>query len=667
MKIKRLIRNSLEKIFGKKIEKVVVDKEIKVVSLDVFDTLVVRNVPVPEDVFELVNIQYNKTHPKNDFRVSFRMLRVNAEKLAREKKGKKEVTLEEIYQCMSEIDDKSKKELMQIEIETECAICQPNCETRDYFEYLVETDVTIVITSDMYLPKSVVKSILEKCGYSKYTKLYVSSEYGDTKSAGTLFDRIIDDFQIKDKELLHIGDNFKADYWIPREKGIKTFLYKKRMDKPYFFKRLNKGRKWQTEEERLQFQMLRCIIANSGMKQKQNERIGYEILGPILLGYSMWLKNQIESKKTETLVFLAREGALLKKAFETLYESEAKTYYINVSRLALCRANAINVSSWQELERLFVDFMRSVETVEDFFRLVGIAETEKTLFQQYGIDCSKCIDEIENKEALFELIRLHGKSYFEEQNQLLKEYLENNGFREKRVAVLDIGWLGTIQMLLAKILPDIVLEGYYFAVSSFRKDKEYVQCQRSGYFCNLKEWETDGKMINFSRIPLEQLFFCNEGTTLEYRRENGKVIPLKAELENRGAGIKIIEDVQYGAIQFLEDCRKVNLPFFFEEIDRKVAFEPCFLFMLFPKKGTLSFYRKLQYVEGVKHISFLPKNHFIFYLFHPMEAKKEFEANSSRIIWLKGLLRIPFPYYRCLIFLVEKIGLKSSFKKKYFQ
>jgi len=666
MKIKRLIRNSLEKIFGKKIEKVVVDKEIKVVSFDVFDTLVVRNVPVPEDVFELVNIQYNKTHPKSDFGVSFRMLRVNAEKLAREKKGKKEVTLEEIYQCMSEIDDKSKKELMQIEIETECAICQPNYEMKDYFEHLVETGATIVITSDMYLPKNVIKSILEKCGYSKYTKLYVSSEYGDTKSAGTLFDRIIDDFQIKDKELLHIGDNFKADYWIPREKGIKTFLYKKRWKKPLFFQLLNGNEKEMSKDNQLQFQMIRRMIANNNVKRNQNESIGYEILGPILLGYSMWLKKNIENKKIESLVFLAREGALLKKGFETLYPDFEETYYINVSRLGMCRANAVNASSWQELQKLFVSVMRGIETVEDYLRLLGFTEIDERLLTQYHIDRSESLEEIEDKEALFEFIKLNGKLYFEEQNKLLKEYLKNNGFEKTNVAISDIGWAGTMQVLLTKVISGIKLEGYYLAVSDFQKSMDYCSCKRNGYFCNAEEWEQSGKMIRFSQSAFEILFLGNEGTTLEYKRENGKVVPIKAEQENKERGIGSIEEVQNAAIQFLKDYKKANLESFFEEIDKKIAFGSSFKFLIFPQKETIDFYKQLKFVDGMNCFFFIPRHSFIFYLFHPVEIKKELEGNISRIIWLKGLLKIPFPYYRSLIFLMEKVGLKSSYKKKYF-
>jgi len=277
------------------------------------------------------------------------------------------------------------------------------------------------------------------------------------------------------------------------------------------------------------------------------------------------------------------------------------------------------------------------------------------------------LEEIEDKEALFEFIKLNGKLYFEEQNKLLKEYLKNNGFERKNVAISDIGWSGTMQVLLAKAISGIELEGYYLAVSDFQKDIAYCSCKRNGYFCDADEWEQNGKMIRFSQSALEILFLGNEGTTLEYKRENERVIPLKAEQENKDGGIESIEEVQNAAIQFLKDCKKANLETFFEEIDKKIAFGSCFNFLIYPQKETVDFYKQLEFIDGMNCFSFIPRHNFIFYLFHPVELKKELEVNTSRIIWLKGLLRIPFPYFIFFQTLTEKMGLRSEYSKKNFK
>lgn len=638
--------------------------EIKAVSFDVFDTLVVRNVAVPEDVFELTAIRYNRLYPHENLPVNFCRLRMDAEKSAREKKGKCEVTLNEIYQCMDGIDNQLKERILQMEIEAEYAICQPNYEMKAWFDHLAESGRKIIIASDMYLPKTVIINILEKCGYKGYFSLYVSSEYGDTKVAGGLYDRILLDLQIKAAELLHIGDNLRADNWIPKMKGIQTFLYKKKRTVPLFFKRLHRAGK-ASLEGRLQFQLLQRMIANQNARKNPNEKIGYEILGPILLGYSMWLKKQMESKKTENIVFLAREGALLKKAFETLYQTWKKAYYVNVSRLGMCRAGAGETATWQELEKLFLSVLRGVETVEEFLNLIGLTRVNETLLEKYHLDKKRRLDEIENKSALFQFIKLQGNTYFGEQKQLLKEYLLQNGFDKKSTAISDIGWSGTMQMLLAKKFPDIDLEGYYLAVSDFQKSSAYLSCKRNGYFCGAGEWEQEGKMIRFSQSAIEILFLGNEGTTLEYRKENGRVVPLKAGQENKGVGVEIIEAVQDGAIHFLEDCQKASIMFFFDELDKKTAFEPCLKFLVFPHRETINFYKRLKFVDGMNVFSFVPKHRLMFYLFHPLELKKELEVNTSRVLWLKALLKLPLPYYKIFCFLTGRMRMTSSYAKKY--
>lgn len=667
---KKLVRKNLEKIFGRGIEKAVIGSDIKIISFDMFDTLIIRNVPMPEDVFELIKIKYERMHPENSLKSDFAVLRREAEKLARKKNkenGKKEITLKEIYHSIDELEETVKQELLQIEIETECAVCQPNYEVKAFFEQLVKQGYSVIITSDMYLPETVIKDILKKCGYLSYTALYVSSKYGETKAAGTLFDRVLLDFQIKSQQLLHIGDHCRADYWIPKQKGIQTFLYRKTWKQPQFFKMLRGTKKHFSKEQQLQFQMLQRIMINCSAKRDQNEKIGYEILAPLLLGYTMWLKKEIGRSKADSLVFLAREGALLKRAFETLYPNEAKTHYVNVSRLATCRASAVDAKSWEELCTVFAGVMREVENAGDFLRLLGIPEIDKKSMEECHIEKSMHIEKIENPETFFELIKIYGNKYFKEQNVLLKEYLQNNGFQEEKIALTDIGWSGTMQLRLSNILPNKKLEGYYLAVSDFKKTDDYRKCKRNGYFCSAGQWEQDGKMIRFTQAAIEALFLGNEGTTLEYQKENGKVIPVKAELENGEKSVKVVEAVQNAAICFLEDCRKADILFFFELLDKQVAWEACFRFLAFPTKETIKFYKQLWCIDGMNHFSFVPKYSVYFYLFHPAMAKKELEVNTSKVIWLKALLKLPLPYYQILCFLTGKIGMKSNYQKKYFK
>lgn len=211
--------------------------EIKAVSFDVFDTLVVRNVAVPEDVFTLVEYQYNQRHPDKCLD-DFKMQRIKAEgnlRKYRQSVGQmpEEVTFDEIYQVLFPIYTEETEELKKLEIETELSICVPNQEMLAYFTQFLEKGLAVFLISDMYLPAKVIEEILDKCGVKGYRKLYVSSELGMTKRYGKLFEVVLKENQFVAKEMLHIGDHLIADYQMPRKFGMNAFLYQKKILFPF--------------------------------------------------------------------------------------------------------------------------------------------------------------------------------------------------------------------------------------------------------------------------------------------------------------------------------------------------------------------------------------------------------------------------------------------------
>lgn len=69
-------------------------KNRKVVSFDIFDTLLIRPFLRPTDIFRYIEIEYSIA--------GFAEERVFAERRARATIGKREVTLDDIYGCISE-------------------------------------------------------------------------------------------------------------------------------------------------------------------------------------------------------------------------------------------------------------------------------------------------------------------------------------------------------------------------------------------------------------------------------------------------------------------------------------------------------------------------------------------------------------------------------------
>lgn len=182
--------------------------EKDVISFDVFDTLIQRNVKKPEDIYNLTEKKYNVN---SVLQISdYKKTRICAEKAARKNSLKEEVTLSEIYK-MIDIDDPIRQCLMNMEREIEFASTFPKPKGRELYEYAVQEGKKIVIISDMYLDRKLIGRILEKNGYRGYCELFVSSEYGVKKKTGHLYDKVIAQMGYEPKQMLHIGDNPVSD------------------------------------------------------------------------------------------------------------------------------------------------------------------------------------------------------------------------------------------------------------------------------------------------------------------------------------------------------------------------------------------------------------------------------------------------------------------------
>ena len=99
MKIKETI-NRYPKLSVKKLINIV--KGYDIVSFDIFDTLIKRDVYKEHDVFDLIEKRYNATY--KDSIDNFRYLRVEAERIARKNSNTEEVSLKEIYISIALLD-----------------------------------------------------------------------------------------------------------------------------------------------------------------------------------------------------------------------------------------------------------------------------------------------------------------------------------------------------------------------------------------------------------------------------------------------------------------------------------------------------------------------------------------------------------------------------------
>ena len=158
--------------------------EFDIVSFDVFDTLLFRPFSDPRDMFGLIGLELN--YP------GFQKLRIQAEEQARRKKWEsgetREVTLGDIWEIMERETGIPRQKGMDAEWEWERRCCFANPYLLQTVKALCQMGKTVIAVSDMYLSRKQIELLLKENGFPRLTELFVSSEYGCSKSSGGLYD-----------------------------------------------------------------------------------------------------------------------------------------------------------------------------------------------------------------------------------------------------------------------------------------------------------------------------------------------------------------------------------------------------------------------------------------------------------------------------------------------
>lgn len=194
-------------------------KNYKVISLDIFDTLISRNVRLPSDVFYMTGQKVLG----NQFAESFRIDRIEAERIAR-KMSSSEITIQDIYSKLERKYKNFYQDLLSKEIEIEIRECHGIKRMIGFVNDIAKGNKRILLISDMYLPKSVIEQILYKCDVTNYEKLFLSNEYGCLKGDGKLFSCALKECNITNKEMIHFGDSIKADCIGASKAGVRFVL-----------------------------------------------------------------------------------------------------------------------------------------------------------------------------------------------------------------------------------------------------------------------------------------------------------------------------------------------------------------------------------------------------------------------------------------------------------
>lgn len=421
------------------------DDNIKVVSFDIFDTLVFRTVQTHNQVFEEVGknklLQNIFSHPS-----TFVQYRVSAERKALKQCAYgEEITLDMIYNNFN-LNGKLKTKIQQLELNSENKVLVPNYQLDRWIKLAYEAGKEVVLISDMYLSCNQIYDIaLRKLeNYSLISKIFISSEYNCRKSTGHLYYKVKEQCRLEFNELLHIGDNIQSDIKIANGLGINTLYYNisnetllsLRYEHLYIKKPIDNGhhiRKFSS-----------IINPYNDELSKFYYNIGALFFAPVLWEFSHYLYELTKKHKLTQLNFLMREGVVFRKYFNMLYpEIETKLIYASRESTFLPLLNESNISSLNF--NLYKEF-----TLKNFYDSYHLPITNNTIkkYQDTGCKEASCI-EIENSNLLQIVIEDINNRQDEiqininKQKTYLTKYLKDLGIK-KQSAIIDSGGGGTV-------------------------------------------------------------------------------------------------------------------------------------------------------------------------------------------------------------------------------
>ena len=210
------------------------DPEIKVVSFDIFDTLLSRPTLIPDDVFDILQLQLTVQHGL--LFSGFANLRRRAEAIARQmahKKGLGDISFDEIYDCLTilmALDPGQRATIQAAELALESQYLKPRSGVQQLYRRAIELGKMVIVVSDMYLPTDFLSDVLASQGYDKVFKLWVSSDYKVQKRTGLLFEVVLDElkaYNVGAGQILHVGDNKHSDIEVAAAHGLKTLHTRK--------------------------------------------------------------------------------------------------------------------------------------------------------------------------------------------------------------------------------------------------------------------------------------------------------------------------------------------------------------------------------------------------------------------------------------------------------
>lgn len=350
-----------------------IDK-VEIVSFDIFDTLIMRKIFSPEDVFRLLEEKV-RVELKLDCEIA------NVRAQAASMCGSY-ATINEIYQYIKQqtnLIDKNIIDIMQLEKDIDIDLCITRRDIADLYEYCLTCGKEVYLISDMYYTLQDIKRILDKCGVKvpDDEHIWISCEKKADKVSGSLWEKY-SKLVSKDIRCLHIGDNKTGDAKNPVIYGIDSYYIMSAKDMLMKSSILELASSVNTVSDSICLGLVAAKLFNSPfalcstngkVSYDDSEIYGYCVYGPLLEKFLIWLYYNSRKDGIDKLLFFARDGYFLEKDYKVVSELLNDGYeqdwcYLPISRRLIYMATMENEDDFKRVVAfpyvgIFAEYMKS--------------------------------------------------------------------------------------------------------------------------------------------------------------------------------------------------------------------------------------------------------------------------------------------------------------------
>jgi predicted HAD superfamily hydrolase len=561
---------------------------VDVVSFDLFDTLLVRRTHDPDLVKVPVARFISSLAQNRGIDMAWQQVqerRDEIEQAQRQQTGKDFEDLEAHYptfmaQTLDSIfghqeDNQLLEQVTAFELKIENAMLVPRQEIVEWLGTIADQGKRILVISDIYLPANHLEVLLEHAGIlAQIEKVISSADSFLAKASGKGYQLVQEQFGLSPSKWMHVGDNPISDGLRADAFGIQAMVLqdpeehrRKAIAARYYF--CNRSRAF-WKGRALQQLVAPLEAENIGRSALYTE--GYNFIGPLIGIFVQSVAEHCRENGITKIFFLSREGWMFKQVWEKITpylfpdQQLPEIEYLYVSRLSLAGPGCAYQGMTPDNARI-VFLPPGNKNFSDVCRIFNLDPVplephlkrnkltlETTLSPLHsGFDPEHSW----NFEKLLkdEEFQAEVKSQAAPSSMALQQYLESVGFFDhKDVALVDIGWLGTIQRFFYDAIKHRAdrpnCHGLLFGATRGIPFNTTTDNHIRGLIYDRERFDFAASAIMYARDIFEEASRAPHPTTIGYRiNEKGEAEPVFRDMSDQLGKSEQEQDTHYSDLQ----------------------------------------------------------------------------------------------------------------------